>query len=47
MVIAPTYDQEAIDILEEKKNRIILILNDIELPQTTVRTCFKRSFSSR
>lgn len=39
VVIAPSYDQEAIDILEEKKNRIILILNDIELPQTTVRTC--------
>lgn len=39
VVIAPTYDQEAIDILEEKKNRIILILNDVELPQTTVRTC--------
>lgn len=39
VVIAPSYDQEAIDILEEKKNRIILILNDVELPQTTVRTC--------
>ena len=39
VVIAPAYDQEAIDILEEKKNRIILILNDVELPQTTVRTC--------
>lgn len=39
VVIAPAYDPEAIDILEEKKNRIILILNDVELPQTTVRTC--------
>jgi phosphoribosylaminoimidazolecarboxamide formyltransferase/IMP cyclohydrolase len=39
VVIAPTYDQEAIDILEEKKNRIILIQNEVELPQTTVRTC--------
>ena len=39
VVIAPSYDQEAIDILEEKKNRIILIQNDVELPQTTVRTC--------
>ncbi len=39
VVIAPAYDQEAIDILEEKKNRIILIQNDVELPQTTVRTC--------
>lgn len=39
VVIAPAYDQEAIDILEEKKNRIILIQNEVELPQTTVRTC--------
>lgn len=39
VVIAPAYDQEAIDLLEEKKNRIILILNDVELPQKNVRTC--------
>ena len=39
VVIAPAYDQEAIDVLEEKKNRIILIQNEVELPQTTVRTC--------
>lgn len=39
VVIAPAFEQEAIKILEEKKNRIILILNDIELPKTTVRTC--------
>ena len=39
VVIAPSYDQEAIDILEEKKNRIILIQNEVALPQTTVRTC--------
>ena len=39
VVIAPSYEPEAIAILEEKKNRIILVLNDIALPQTTVRTC--------
>lgn len=39
VVIAPAYDQEAIDLLEEKKNRIILILNEVELPQKNVRTC--------
>jgi phosphoribosylaminoimidazolecarboxamide formyltransferase/IMP cyclohydrolase len=39
VVIAPAYDQEAIDILEEKKNRIILIQNEVKLPQKTVRTC--------
>ena len=39
VVIAPAYAQEAIDLLEEKKNRIILILNDVALPQKNVRTC--------
>ncbi len=39
VVIAPAYDQEAIDLLEEKKNRIILIINEVELPQINVRTC--------
>ncbi|WP_298157311.1 bifunctional phosphoribosylaminoimidazolecarboxamide formyltransferase/IMP cyclohydrolase [Flavobacterium sp.] len=38
VVIAPSYDEEAISILSEKKNRIILILNDVELPQQQVRT---------
>jgi phosphoribosylaminoimidazolecarboxamide formyltransferase/IMP cyclohydrolase len=39
VVIAPSYDAEAIAILQEKKNRIILIQNDVELPQKQVRTC--------
>ena len=39
VVIAPAYDQEAVDLLEEKKNRIILIINEVELPQKNVRTC--------
>jgi len=39
VVIAPSYDEEAIVILSEKKNRIILIQNDVELPQKQVRTC--------
>ncbi len=39
VVIAPNYSQEAIAILSEKKNRIILIQNEIELPQKQVRTC--------
>jgi phosphoribosylaminoimidazolecarboxamide formyltransferase / IMP cyclohydrolase len=38
VVIAPSYDEEAISILSEKKNRIILILNDAKLPQQQVRT---------
>ena len=39
VVIAPSFTDEALEILKGKKNRILLILNDIELPKTTVRTC--------
>jgi len=39
VVIAPEYDAEAITILQEKKNRIILVQNEVELPQKQVRSC--------
>ncbi|USD26198.1 bifunctional phosphoribosylaminoimidazolecarboxamide formyltransferase/IMP cyclohydrolase [Flagellimonas marinaquae] len=39
VVIAPSYSNEALEILKGKKNRIILIQNEIELPETLVRTC--------
>jgi phosphoribosylaminoimidazolecarboxamide formyltransferase / IMP cyclohydrolase len=39
VVIAPSYDDQAISILSEKKNRIILVQKPVELPQTNVRTC--------
>ena len=39
VVIAPSYDQDALEVLKGKKNRIILTLNDIELPQTITRSC--------
>ena len=39
VVIAPSFSEEALEILKGKKNRILLILNDIELPQSSVRTC--------
>lgn len=39
VVIAPSYDSEAVEILKEKKNRIILVLHETELPQRQVRTC--------
>ncbi len=39
VVIAPSYSGEALEILKGKKNRIILILNDVAMPGTTVRTC--------
>jgi len=38
VVIAPEFDQRAIEILSEKKNRIILVQHDIDLPQKQVRT---------
>lgn len=39
IVIAPSYDAAAIVKLQEKKNRIILVIKDILLPTTQVRTC--------
>lgn len=39
VVIAPSYSDEALEILKGKKNRIILIQNETELPNTLVRTC--------
>jgi phosphoribosylaminoimidazolecarboxamide formyltransferase/IMP cyclohydrolase len=39
VVIAPEFDKEAVAILSEKKNRIILVQHAVELPQRQVRTC--------
>ncbi|MCC9042750.1 bifunctional phosphoribosylaminoimidazolecarboxamide formyltransferase/IMP cyclohydrolase [Myroides sp. M-43] len=39
VVIAPSYSTEAIEILKEKKNRIILVIKETELPKKQVRTC--------
>jgi phosphoribosylaminoimidazolecarboxamide formyltransferase/IMP cyclohydrolase len=39
VVIAPEYDTEAISILQQKKNRIILVQNEVELPKKQVRSC--------
>ena len=38
VVIAPSFDDEALNILKEKKNRVILKQKDIPLPHQTVRT---------
>ncbi len=38
IVIAPSYNKEALEILKGKKNRIILIQKNIELPNTQYRT---------
>ncbi|QYA25297.1 bifunctional phosphoribosylaminoimidazolecarboxamide formyltransferase/IMP cyclohydrolase [Gramella sp. MT6] len=39
VVIAPSFSSEALEILKGKKNRILLILKDVELPKDQVRTC--------
>ena len=39
VVIAPSYSDDALKILKGKKNRIILIQNEVNLPDTIVRTC--------
>ncbi len=39
VVIAPSFTTEALEILKGKKNRIILIQKDIDLPETQVRSC--------
>ncbi|MGB5666037.1 MAG: bifunctional phosphoribosylaminoimidazolecarboxamide formyltransferase/IMP cyclohydrolase [Maribacter sp.] len=39
VVIAPSYSVDALEVLKGKKNRIILIQNEVELPDTIVRTC--------
>lgn len=38
VIIAPAYDQAAIDLLIEKKTRILLIRKPVELPQSQFRT---------
>ena len=39
VVIAPSFSKEAEEILKGKKNRILLVLKDVELPKSQVRTC--------
>ncbi|WP_422857715.1 bifunctional phosphoribosylaminoimidazolecarboxamide formyltransferase/IMP cyclohydrolase [Flagellimonas sp. S174] len=39
VVIAPSYSENALEVLKGKKNRIILIQKEVALPETLVRTC--------
>jgi len=43
VVIAPSYSDDALDVLKGKKNRIILIQKPVELPKMLVRTCLNGS----
>ena len=38
VIIAPDYDMEALKVLEEKKNRIILVRKDTALPKVQMRS---------
>ena len=38
VVIAPSYDDEALEILKGKKNRVLLVQKEVELPNKIVRT---------
>jgi phosphoribosylaminoimidazolecarboxamide formyltransferase / IMP cyclohydrolase len=39
VVIAPEYSEEALEILKSKKNRVLLVQKDTNLPGKLVRTC--------
>ena len=39
VIVAPNYKVEALKLLKEKKNRIILVQKDISLPSNTYRSC--------
>lgn len=39
VVIAPSYSEEALEILKGKKNRVLLIQKEAKLPKNQVRTC--------
>ena len=39
VIVAPNYKEEALKLLKEKKNRIILVQKDFSLPSNTYRSC--------
>jgi phosphoribosylaminoimidazolecarboxamide formyltransferase/IMP cyclohydrolase len=39
VVIAPAFEEAALEVLKSKKNRILLVLKDFQVPATLVRTC--------
>ncbi|MDO5105581.1 bifunctional phosphoribosylaminoimidazolecarboxamide formyltransferase/IMP cyclohydrolase [Capnocytophaga sp.] len=39
VIIAPSYSDGALEILMQKKNRIILVQKNVQLPQSQVRSC--------
>ncbi len=39
VIIAPSFENDAVTLLSEKKNRILLAQNNVTLPEKQVRTC--------
>lgn len=39
VVIAPSFTDEALEVLQSKKNRILLIQKEVDLPENIIRTC--------
>ena len=39
VIIAPSYTDEALEVLKQKKNRIILVQKQLQLPTISVRSC--------
>ena len=39
VVIAPSYTDDALEVLKGKKNRVLLAQKEVSLPKTTVRSC--------
>ena len=39
VVIAPSFATDALEVLKGKKNRIILVQNEVEMPEMIARTC--------
>lgn len=39
VIIAPSYSDDALEILQQKKNRIILVQKNVQLPETSMRSC--------
>jgi phosphoribosylaminoimidazolecarboxamide formyltransferase/IMP cyclohydrolase len=47
VLIAKNFDADALEILQQKKNRILLVLNDVTLPPTSTKTILNGSISQQ
>ena len=47
VLIAKNFDADALEILQQKKNRILLVLKDVELPSTSTKTLLNGTISQQ